>query len=804
MTEVRIMIVEDERITAFNLEQQLRKLHYAVVANVGRAEDALVHAQNLRPQCVLMDIHLAGSMDGIGAAAHLLKEWDIPVVFLTAYADHDTLERAGATMPYGYLVKPFEPRQVEAALRMALARHASERALRESQSRLALALDAARMTDFELDPESGRVTYGRYLPELPNPDHALDMSMDDLFERVHPDERPEVQAAFDACLQGMRLLDLEFRNAQDHAQTPSWTRVVGRAQRDGGRRRLLGVVEDVTNRHLMQSRLEQSAQILSHAGEGIFIADVDWRLQSVNPAYLRLMQETESQALGQLPRLLAAQSAERLQHLRMELLQHGHWHGELQCETASGSVVEFWASLAHKRFGAGENLIGMLADITELKQSQARLRELAYFDGLTGLPNRVLARDRLEQAVLRAERSKQTLGLLFIDLDHFKTINDGLGHAIGDLALVEASRRMASVMRASDTLARLSGDEFIALIEGGDVLQGSVRVAEAALHALAQPLKLDGEDIALHASIGMAYFPLDADDSESLLRAADKAMYKAKTAGGQRYRAFDASMLQPLIPLWKLETELRQAVLERQFELHYQPQVDNIGRLVGVEALIRWNHPRRGLLTPGDFLDALDSMGMMSEVTDWVLEAACRQMAAWRAQGREIPRVGVNVHPTVLQQTELPARVAELLQLHGLPGASLEVEIIESALQTGLDTFVCLEQLAKLGVTLALDDFGVGFSSLSSIKHLPLHRIKIDREFVRDLHISGRSRAIAATVLALAQNLGMEAIAEGVEEQAQVESLLEMGCHHFQGYFYARPMSAAQLVQWQSSTTLAS
>jgi EAL domain-containing protein (putative c-di-GMP-specific phosphodiesterase class I) len=179
-------------------------------------------------------------------------------------------------------------------------------------------------------------------------------------------------------------------------------------------------------------------------------------------------------------------------------------------------------------------------------------------------------------------------------------------------------------------------------------------------------------------------------------------------------------------------------------------------------------------------------------------------MAAWRAQGREIPRVGVNVHPTVLQQTELPARVAELLRLHGLPGASLEVEIIESALQTGLDTFVCLEQLAKLGVTLALDDFGVGFSSLSSIKHLPLHRIKIDREFVRDLHISGRSRAIAATVLALAQNLGMEAIAEGVEEQAQVESLLEMGCHHFQGYFYARPMSAAQLVQWQSSTTLAS
>ncbi|MES1997727.1 MAG: EAL domain-containing protein [Pseudomonadota bacterium] len=795
MNPARIMIVEDERISAHSLEQQLKKLGHSVVANVGRGEDAVLAAERERPDCILMDIHLADAMDGIAATEVIRARWDIPVVYLTAYADDETLARAHATAPYGYLVKPYEIRSVEAVLQMVDARHAAERALKASEARLNLALDAARMSDFEINPAAGRVHCHRHGHSLLG-DTVGELSFDDLVERIHPDGRDQLLTAYRHSLETGDVFDIEFRLGGFTEQAARWLRVVGKVYTDGAIRHVYGVVEDVSARHENQARLAQAAQIVASASEAIFIADAAWRLESVNPAYRALLPDGASEALGHPPAILEQQNTELVTAIKVALVTHGSWQGELRFQPGAGAARHFWVSLVLLRDTAksSHSVVGMLADISSLKAAQAKIEELAYHDALTGLPNRSLAHDRLAQAMLRSERTGMPFALLYIDLDRFKVINDRYGHEAGDKVLVETSHRMRSAIRQTDTLARLGGDEFIVIAEDVEMPQGALRVADELLQALSPPCAVADSLVACGASIGIAIYPQDAHDQDALLHAADQAMYQAKVAGGQRYCMFDANMLQALLPGWELEHELRRALLHKEFVLHYQIQVDTTGAIVGAEALARWRHPERGLLTPDQFIDKLEHMGMMDMFTQWVVQAACQQMAAWREQRHPIARVAVNVPPCALQHCALAGFIKETLARLQLPGACLEVEITESVLQQGLAAFACLDRIEALGCAIVLDDFGAGYASLSSIKHLPLVRLKIDREFVHDVEHNPRSVAIIETILSLATKLGMDVVAEGVETEAQLQRLKTLGCRIFQGYLFGRPTDPAALL----------
>ena len=553
---------------------------------------------------------------------------------------------------------------------------------------------------------------------------------------------------------------------------------------------------------LMRSRkdLHLARKVIDASLDGIMIADSDANIQFVNPAFTQLTGYSPEEAIGRNPRLLQSGRHDKEFYGRMweRLTRDGSWQGEIWNKRKNGEVFPEWLTInaIHDDEGHLSQYAAIFSDITERKKIEERIKNLAYFDVLTGLPNRRLFTDRLQVAIANAHRHGHRLAIMFLDLDLFKRINDSLGHGIGDLVLVETSRRLGKCMREGDTVSRLGGDEFVVLLPEIDEIEDVAKSAERVIGTVRQPFVVDDHELYVTTSIGIAVYPEDGDSVETLIKNADTAMYRAKDIGRNSYQLYTAAMNARSFERLAMESSLRHAVSRQEFRLAYQVKMDiSTGRMSGVEALVRWMHPEMGLVPPVEFIPLAESMGLISDVGAWVLEEACRQCKSWHDLGLPPVRIAVNVSALQFRESDVPSVVRRALAVTGLEPHYLELELTETVLMQRVDEVAAvLHELRALGVTISIDDFGTGYSSLSYLKRMPIDSLKIDQSFVSDITDDGDGAEIVSTIINLAHNLKLKAVAEGVETAAQADFLRAKGCDELQGYLISRPVSAEDLV----------
>jgi diguanylate cyclase (GGDEF)-like protein/PAS domain S-box-containing protein len=548
-----------------------------------------------------------------------------------------------------------------------------------------------------------------------------------------------------------------------------------------------------------QQSLRQHARVFESTSEGVVITDAQGRILAVNQSFLSITGYSESEVLGQNPRILSSGRHDREFYERMwaSLVATGQWRGEIWNRRKSGAVYPEWLTISAvtEPDGHTSHYVAVFSDITQIKRAQERLDFLAHHDALTGLPNRLLFQDRLDHAIRRALREGRQLALLFLDLDGFKGVNDTLGHAVGDRLLEVVAERLGKRLRASDTLARLGGDEFLIVLEDDTEAAAAAAAAESCLRLLAAPARIQGHEIFISGSIGISLFPADGQDAETLLASADLAMYRAKAEGRNTFQFYVPEMTASAMERQALENALRGALARGELAVHYQAQVElATGLLCGVEALARWEHPLLGPVPPARFIPIAEGIGMVAEIDEWVLAQACGQLGAWRAMGFAVPRVSVNCSRQPLERGTLVPAVQRALESSGLAPGDLELEVTESTIMgKGPRALTALADLRALGVRLAVDDFGTGYSALGRLNRIPIDRIKIDASFIRDIGRDPKDEAVARALVGLGQDLGLEVLAEGVERADQVDLLMREGCRYAQGYLFGAPTEPAAL-----------
>jgi diguanylate cyclase (GGDEF)-like protein/PAS domain S-box-containing protein len=527
----------------------------------------------------------------------------------------------------------------------------------------------------------------------------------------------------------------------------------------------------------------------------------------VNTAFTNSMGYTEAEAIGQTLALLHARqnAGLELDLLSKALLRDGQWAGEIWSQRKNGDVFPQWVSITAVYDGrhAVSHFVATLTDITQRKAAEEQVRQLAFFDPLTDLPNRRLLMDRLRRALSASEQNQRMGALLFIDLDNFKILNDTQGHHKGDMLLQQVARRLVGIVRDCDTVARLGGDEFLVMLEDLDEVRDNaishVKFVGAKIVAvLNQPYLLGVSEFNSTASVGIAMYKGTAVAMDELLKQADMAMYQAKAAGRNRVRFFDPNMQDDVNARAALEVDLRQGLAQEQFVLYYQPQLDALENVTGAEVLLRWPHPTRGMVSPSEFIPLAEDSGLILPLGRWVLQTACAQLVEW-AHNPALSRLvlSVNVSARQLSEPDFAVSLLAILQASGANPRRLKLELTESMLADNLDDMVGkMATLGTHGIRFSLDDFGTGYSSLAYLKRLPMDELKIDQSFIRDVLSDQSDAAIVRTVIALSQNLGLGVIAEGVETQAQRDFLTRCGCHAYQGYFFSRPIPIQEFEQF--------
>jgi diguanylate cyclase (GGDEF)-like protein/PAS domain S-box-containing protein len=684
--------------------------------------------------------------------------------------------------------------------------------LRESEERYRTVADFTHDWEYWLAPD-GSLPYVSpsckhitgYLAEEFQQDPGL------LVRIVHPDDRGRLCDHLHAATaqeDADRHHEGDFRIVTRDGEE-RWLNHVCRAVYNGsgqylGRR---ASNRDITERKRAEQELRIAAAAFD-AQEGIIVTDAKAVILRVNQAFTDMTGYSPEQTVGQTPHFFSSgrHDAAFFSAMWDSINRTGSWKGEVWARRQNGEAFSAWATVSAVRGNDGEvtQYVGTLTDISQRKAAEAAIEHLAFYDSLTLLPNRRLLLDRLQHAIAASARSREHGALLFIDLDNFKTLNDTRGHDVGDLLLRGVARRLASSVREGDTVARLGGDEYVVVLEHlseglAEAVTQVETVAEKILSKLNQPYTLDGQEHQGTASIGISLFASYGHTVDDLLKQADLAMYKAKAAGRSTLRFFDPEMQAAATARAALEVELRRAIRESQFLLFYQPQVDGGGRMTGAEALVRWQHPQRGLVCPAEFIPLAEETGLILPLGRWVLESACAQLAAWGTKSDTARlALAVNVSAREFHHPEFASRVLEALDQTGANPKKLTLEFTESLLLQDMeDAITKMTALKDEGVVLSLDDFGTGYSSLRYVKHLPLDQLKIDRSFVRDVLTDPNDAAIARAILALGQSLDLAVTAEGIETEAQRDFLASNGCHAFQGYLFGQPVP----VEWLEAKT---
>ena len=683
MPKERIFIAEDENAVALDIAASLESLGYIVAGQADRGETTIQKVEELQPDLVLMEIHLKGQMNGIEVAKHIHTNFDIPVIFISAHADTLTLQAAMLAYAYGFMVKPFEVRDLKSNITLALYKHSMTRKLRESEERYALAVRAANDGIWDWNLKTNEIYYSiRWKEMLGYSENDLSTDPNEWFKLVHPDDQTQVQADLVSHLKGL---------------TPHF--------------------------------------------------ECEYRIQHSNGTY-------------------------------MWALSRG-----LAVRDAKGTVYR---------------MAGSQSDITARKLAEERLAHDAVHDALTGLPNRVLFLDRLQNRLERTKRNPNDLfAVMFIDLDRFKLVNDSLGHAFGDQLLTTVANRLKQCLRPQDTLSRLSGDEFAVLLDNVSEVSDARQVADRIKGKLITTTLLGAVERSPTASIGIAMFNKSYITAGDLLRDADSAMYYAKALGGNQHQLFDSTMHTSAVELIRLEGELKRAVERKEWLVYYQPIISVAsGTLVGAEALIRWLHPQKGILLPEEFIKVAEDTGLILPIGEYILRTACMQAKAWREAGHFNFWVSVNLSARQFQDKDLVEKVTQILSETGLPSDGLRLEITESTVIRDMQyTIKLMNRLDVLGVKTSLDDFGTGYSSLSYLKQFPLKVLKIDQSFIHDIQLNRKNESLITAIITMARSLGLEVVAEGVETDEQLTFLRAQQCNNVQGFLLSHPISASDLTK---------
>ncbi len=561
----------------------------------------------------------------------------------------------------------------------------------------------------------------------------------------------------------------------------------------------VGLQEDISERKNDEEKLRLWATVFENSGEAVMITDHENRILHVNRAFTQISGYAPEEVLGHNPSLLGSgrHDATFFRQMWAELHEHQRWQGEIWDRRKNGEIYPKWLGISavHDAGNRLTHYVAIFSDISERKAAQDRIEHLAHHDPLTGLPNRLLLADRFGQALAHAERTDTRMAMLILDLDRLKTVNDSLGHTIGDLLLQTLVGRLLDCVRDTDTVSRQGGDEFVMILTRIGNPDAVARVAQKILERVAEPIHIDGHALRASFSIGISLYPDDGKDFETLLRKADTAMYHAKDVGRNTYRFFTEQMNVNALERLLIQNRMRQALEQNQFTLHYQPQIDLAdGRVVGVEALARWHHPESGMVPPDRFIPVAEESGLIVALGEWVLREACQQAARWRRAGLPPLKVAVNISAIQFQRGNLIETVMAALTASGLEPDALELELTESILIQNVERHLeTVRELKAYGISIAIDDFGTGYSSLSYLRRFAVDKIKIDRSFIRDLSVDPESAAIVRAVIQMARSLQLGTLAEGVETQDQLDFLREAGCSGAQGYLHCRPLPADAL-----------
>lgn len=807
----KIMIVEDEGVVAMDIRNQLNACGYEVVATAFSGGQAISLATKHKPEIIIMDIVLKGDMDGISAAQTITNLLHIPIIFLTAYSDSNTLSRASSTGAYGYLIKPYRIDELHASIAVALCKHQLEQKLKESKQWFAKTLhsisDAVIATDAEgktrfMNQVAEEIT-GLQIEQSQGKDVSdlmtlYDESIRSIIANPIPNSLVKLAVTPQRC-PTLLVNKVGVEMPIDYGAAPI-------LDDDGTLLGAVMVFRDITPRRQMETLLRDSEERFHNAFNlasiGMALVSIDRRFLQVNSSLCEIFGYSEEELSNATLQVLTHVDdhdtvlCHYLRHLLNDELPSFQLEMELYHKIIGKKIWALLsASLVRNAAREPQYYIIQIQNITDRKYAEQQLVYIANHDPLTGLFNRLQFHDRLTQALISARRHDTKLALMFFDLDRFKLINDTLGHRIGDLLLQAVGKRLKKSVRSSDILARLGGDEFVVLL--GDIIvpDDIARIAQKTIDMLSRPFTLEGHDIVITASVGITIFPDDGENSQNLLMNADTAMYLAKERGKNNYQFYTQEMTSRAVERMTIERGLRLALVNHELKLHYQPQVDSkSGRSVKVEALVRWQHPEWGLVYPDRFLEIAEETGLIVPIGTWVLRTACLQAKSWQENDGTFTHVAVNISSRQFLDHDLFESITTILEETGLNSSALELEITESAVMQDPEwTLQVLKQLHKLGVRLSIDDFGTGYSSLTYLRQFPVHTVKIDKSFVQDLPTDEGSASLVRSIIALAHELKLEVISEGVETEQQLAFLKTVHCDKLQGHLFSRAATPAHL-----------
>ena len=805
-----LLVVEDEAIVAMDLREQLIELGYRVCGIASNANRAIELARQHRPDLVLMDIVIKGDRDGVQTAEVIGRSLNIPVVFLTAYSDASTVERAAKTAPYGYLTKPFQAKELRAAIEVALYKAKIERRLRDSErwfsATLHCVVDAVIATDPDqtvrfMNPAAETLTGWKA-------EEAQGRPIAEVFMLHRVDEASQKESIIQRVIRENIVAGVDYGDeveARDGRRFPVDHSVAPIRDADDGVMGAVIVFRDVSVRLQVEESLRNSEERFRNAFDfapvGMALVALGGKFLQVNQALCTLLGIAQAELLTLTQSELTHGADLQLEHDHLNLLLTGvtpatqfEKRFQLRNNTARWTLVSI--SLL-RDVDEPRCYLYQVHDLTQRKETEFQLARLAHFDPLTGLANRLRLRDESEHMLNTARRRREAMAVMFLDLDHFKFINDSLGHDAGDQLLITVANRLKAGVRETDLVARLGGDEFVILV--GDITQASdiSIITQKILATLAEPWRFNEQNFTISTSIGISMYPEDGPDMRTLFSHADSALYDAKAEGRNKAQFYRAELGTRVDARLKLDAALRTAISQQAFVLFFQPIVNVAdGRAIGAEALIRWPQADGTLIAPDDFIPLAEETGLIVDLGEWVLQTACAEAIRWQQAGYSLP-VSVNVSPRQFKAGNLTQVIERALEVTGLAPELLCIEITEQLVLTNTQEHLAvLRAIKALGVTISLDDFGVGYSSLSYIKRFGPRCLKIDRSLIADVTTDSDDAAIVKAVIAMSKQLRLSVVAEGVETEAAHQFLREIGCEEAQGYYFSRPISAGEFASW--------
>ncbi len=802
---LRALIIEDSEDDALLLTRYLQQTYELIHVRVYSA-DALSQAlQQSEWDLVLSDHNMPG-FDSFAALQIVQQSGrDLPFIIVSGAIGEDLAVAAIKAGAHDYLLKSNLKRlipAIERELQAAQARHTHFQS--EQRFRATFEQAAVGIAHVGLDGRWLRVNHKLCLITGYAEEELLTRDRTSI---TYPDDMPDELDSMQQLLAG---------------EVPSSTKEIRYVRKDGSlvwvnltwslTRTSTGepdyfieVIEDITERKEATEQLRLFARIFDTINEGVVVTDSTNNIVSVNPAFSSITGYSAAEAIGNNPRMLHSGLMDKVFYDKMwqSINKTGRWQGEISDRRKNGESYVEWLSISTMKDERGEfsHHIAVVSDISERKAAEEHMVYIAQHDFLTDLPNRMMLHDRLTQAIAHAGREHRKVAVMFLDLDRFKAINDTLGHLVGDKLLKVVASRISSVARVSDTVSRLGGDEFAIMLPYIENMDDIATIAVKLLTSVAGPCVIDGNDIEVTTSIGISVFPEDGNDSESLIAHADAAMYQAKGSGRNNYQFFTYEMNRRTLERMAIKNKLSHALERNELFLLYQPQVDlQSGRIIGAEALLRWDHPMFGNVLPTQFIPIAEENGLIPPMGEWVLREACRQNQEWRKQGLMKITMAVNLSAVQFRQKNLGEIIKDVLHESGLAPSGLELEITEGVvMQDAEAAILLLEDMKAMGLKISVDDFGTGYSSLSYLKRFPIDKFKIDQSFVRDLATDTDDAVIVSTIISMAHSLKLKVIAEGVETAEQLVFLKQQGCDEIQGYYFSKPVSAEEFTKLLSS-----